>query len=228
MFLGTIGVCQIFIKDFAKLAKPLNKLLCKDVPFVWDQKQKESMKTLKSALENAVPLGNIDYESDGMVVLAVDTSWKTVGYYTYQETADTKKKKTYMKFRSITLNEREARFSQPKRELFGLKRALEANEYLLIGCRKLVVKTDAKSIHGMLNHPEMGPNATINQWIEKILMFHFESRHIAGKTFGPDGLLQREYQTRDEVYPVDKDAGKDNEPPKFVITEESVKPLDLE
>ena len=67
-----------------------------------------------------------------------------------------------MKFGSITLNEREAMFSQPKRELFGLKRALETNEYLLIGCRKLVVETDAKYIHGMLNHPEMGPNATIN------------------------------------------------------------------
>ena len=70
MFLGTIGICRIFIKDFAKLAEPLNKLLRKDVPFVWDQEQKESMKNLKSALENAVPLGNIDYESDDMVVLA--------------------------------------------------------------------------------------------------------------------------------------------------------------
>ena len=40
-----------------------------------------------------MPLGNIDYESDGMVVLAVDTSWKAVGYYIYQEAVDTKKKK---------------------------------------------------------------------------------------------------------------------------------------
>ena len=53
MFLGTIGVCRIFMKDFAKLAEPLNKLLCKDVPFVSDQEHKESMKNLKSALENA-------------------------------------------------------------------------------------------------------------------------------------------------------------------------------
>ena len=120
------------------------------------------MKNLKSALENAVPLGNIDYESDGMLVLAVNTSWKAVGYYIYQEAVDTKKKKTYVKFSSIILNEREVRFSQPKRELFRLKKALEANEYLLTGCRKLVIETDAKYIHGTLNHPEMGPNATIN------------------------------------------------------------------
>ena len=81
---------------------------------------------------------------------------------------------------------------QSKRELFEIKRALEANEYLLIRCRKLVVETDMKYIHGMLNHLEMRPNGTINRWIEKILMFHFELRHIAGKMFGPDGLLQQE------------------------------------
>jgi hypothetical protein len=123
----------------------------------------------------------IDYDSDGTVVLAVDTSYRAVGFYIYQESEDSLKKKVFIKFGSITLNEREARFSQPKRELFGLKRALEASEYLLIGCRKLVVETDAKYIHGMLNHPEMGPNATINRWIEKILMFHFELRHVVAK-----------------------------------------------
>ena len=228
MFLGTVGVCRIFIKDFARLAEPLNKLLRKNVPFEWGQEQVDSMKNLKAALENAVPLGNIDYESEGTVVLSVDTSWRAVGFYIYQETADTNKKKTYIKFGSITMNEREARFSQPKRELFGLKRALESNEYLLIGCRKLVIETDAKYIHGMLNHPEMGPNATINRWIEKILMYHFELRHVAGKTFGPDGLSRREFQPGDELYPTDKDAEEMNEPPKLIITEGSEMPLDLD
>ena len=114
MFLGTIGVCRIYIKDFAKLAKPLNRLLRKNTLFEWNEEQKNSMKILKNALENAVPLGNIDYESDGTVVLAVDTSWQAVGYYIYQEAADTKKIKTYIKFGSITMNEREVRFSQPK------------------------------------------------------------------------------------------------------------------
>ena len=121
------------------------------------------MQNLKDALEEAVPLGNIDYESDHAVVLAVDTSYKAVGYYIYQEGPSKKVKKVFVKFGSITLNDREAKFPQPKRELFGLSRALEVNEYLLIGCRKLVVETDASYIHGMLNHPEMGPNATINR-----------------------------------------------------------------
>ena len=36
-------------------------------------------------------------------------------------------------------------------------------------------------------------------------MFHFKLKHITGKTFGPDGLSQREYKIGDEIYPVDED-----------------------
>ena len=86
------------------------------------------MQDLKDALEDAVPLGNIDYECDNPVVLAVDTSFKAVGYCIYQEGQSSKIKKVFMKFGLITLNNREARFSQPKRELFGLKWALKVNE----------------------------------------------------------------------------------------------------
>ena len=147
----------------------------------------------------------------------MDTSYKAVGYYIYQEGESTKLKKTFVKFGSITMNDREAHFSQPKRELFGLKRALKACEYLLIGCRTLIVETDAKYIHGMLNHPEMGPNTTINRWIEQILMFHFEIRHVSGKTFGPDGLSCREKQPGDEEFPVDGDIGDVNKSPELKI-----------
>src|SRR5271163_1618467 len=130
MFLGTIGVCRVFIKDFAKLASPLNNLLRNKTVFEWTSEHDESMQNLKDALGRAVPLGNIDYESEGAVVLAVDTSYKAVGYYIYQEGTTPKMKKVFVKFGSITLHDREARFSQPKRELFGLKRALEVSKYL--------------------------------------------------------------------------------------------------
>ena len=222
-FIGVVGVCRAYIKDFAKLAEPLYHLMRKGVPFKWGPEQEKSMAELKKALINSVPLGNIDYESDGAVVLAVDTSYKAVGFYIYQESEDGKKKKTFVKFASVILNDREARFSQPKRELFGLKRALEVSEYLLIGCRKLIVETDAKYIHGMLNNPELGPNATINRWIEKILMFHFELRHVPGKTFGPDGLSRRDEQPGDEKYPPDEDGGEINDPP-ILTMEEGVEP----
>ncbi|SJL13043.1 uncharacterized protein ARMOST_16479 [Armillaria ostoyae] len=118
------------------------------------------------------------------------------------------------------MNERKARFSQPKRELYGLLRALKACQYWLIGIRNLVVETDAQYIKGMLSNPGMGPNATINRWIEDILMFHFTLRHVKGSTFPADGLSRRDAQPGDEVHPDLKDYElEDHGPLKFEVAE---------
>ena len=162
------------------------------------------MQDLKDALEDAVPLGNVDYGCDNLVVLVVDTSFKAVGYYIYQEGQSSKIKKVFVKFGLITLNNREARFSQPKRVLFGPKRALEVNEYFLIGCRKLIVETDAKYLSGMLNPQEMGPNVTINCWIEE------------------------EVQPGDKEYTLDEDSGETNPIPKIVLMEGIPPPLEFD
>ena len=91
-----------------------------------------------------------------------------------------------------------------------------------------MVETDAKYIHGMLNHPEMGPNATINRWIEKILMFHFELRHVAGKTFGPDGLSRRDRQEGDKMYPPDEDLDEIGAPLILTMEDGTEPPLEFE
>ncbi|EMD30693.1 hypothetical protein CERSUDRAFT_101083 [Gelatoporia subvermispora B] len=45
----------------------------------------------------------------------------------------------------------------------------------------------------MLNNPDLQPNATINRWIQGILLFTFELRHIpANKHRGPDALSRKE------------------------------------
>jgi hypothetical protein len=162
----------------------------------------------------------LDYKNQGNVVLAVDTSYIGVGFYIYQEDIHNPKKHYYAKFGSKALNEREARFSQPKRELFGLKEALRLNKRWLIGARKLIIETDAKYIKGMLQNPDMMPNATINRWIDEISLFHFVLRHKAGKTFGPDGLSRRPVQPGDaKTDPCDGEAEGEPEPLRIEIVD---------
>lgn len=60
------------------------------------------------------------------------------------------------------MNEREVRYSQPKLKLYGLFRALHAYHLYIIGIKQLVVEVNAKYIKGMLNNPDLQPNATIN------------------------------------------------------------------
>src|ERR1700753_1524639 len=208
-FLGTIGVMRMFIQGFSDLARPIQKLTCKGIIFEWGPRQELSMEALKEALKNAPCWRPLNYDWDTDIVLAVDTSWMAIGVIVYQMDLIDPKKKHYAKFASLPMNSREARFSQPKRELYGIKRALTAMQYWLLGCRRLVVETDALYIKGMLSNPGMGPNATINRWIEQILMFQFKLKHVKGSTFAPDGLSRREVQPGDEEWPINEEEFED-------------------
>jgi len=62
----------------------------------------------------------------------------------------------------------------------------------IIGSKQLVVKVDTQYIKGMLNKPDLHPNAVINRWIAAILMFDFKLVHVLGaKHRGLDGLSRR-------------------------------------
>ena len=195
-FLGTMGLVRIFVKDFAKIAKPLTRLTKRDVDFEWGEEEEEAMRRLKEALISSPALLPIDYESDRQVILAVDSSIIGVGYILLQ--LDEKKRRRPSRFGSITWNERESNYSQPKVELYGLFRALRAVRIHIIGVKQLVVEVDARYIKGMLNNPDIQPNATINRWIAGILLFDFKLVHVPGeKHSGADGLSRRRRAAED-------------------------------
>ena len=86
-----------------------------------------------------------------------------------------------------------------KLELYGLFQALNVTKLWLIGVKKLVVEMDAQYIKGMLNKPDLHPNAAMNRWIGVILMFDFELVHVPGtKHKGPDGLSRRRVTDSEE------------------------------
>ena len=103
------------------------------------------------------------------------------------------------------MNEREARYSQPKLELFGLYRALRHFRLYIVGVQNLIVEVDAKYIKEMLNRPDLQPNAVINRWIGGILTYTFKLVHIPAKNFkGTDGLSRRR-RADDDTDPEESD-----------------------
>ena len=232
-FLGTAVQLRQFIKDYARITRPLNRLTSKSVVFEMGNEQFEAVELLKEAVRNAPALKPIDVHNPNGLVLSVDTSWQAVGFILYQVDAENPKKKYFNWFGSIPLNEREARFSQPKRELFGLKLALQATFYQTYGCRPLIVETDASYIKGMLDNPSCGPNATINRWIEEIRKYKFELVHVKGEIHGPDGLsrpppggLETQRGAEEEDAEWDED---DGEPITFRMgDEETYPPLEFD
>ncbi len=63
-FLGTIGVVQCWIRDFAKIAKPLTLLTKKMAlsKFKWTEEAQEAMDLLKHLASTTVPVRTLDYE----------------------------------------------------------------------------------------------------------------------------------------------------------------------
>jgi hypothetical protein len=99
----------------------------------------------------------------------------------------------------ITWNEHEAQYSQVKIKLYRLFRTLKAAKVWLVGVKNLTIEVDAKYICGMINNPDIQPNAAINCWITRISLFDFKLKHIPGtKHAGPDGLSRRPQAPEDE------------------------------
>jgi hypothetical protein len=182
----------IWIKSYSAITRPLVNLTRKGATFVWEEAHADTMQHLKDAIINSSALVSIDYTTDRPVILAVDSSYRSVGWILSQECADSKRCPSC--FGSISWNERESNYSQPKIELYSLFCALCTLRLHLIGVRNLVVEMDAIFIRGMLSNPDIQPNTVINRWIAAILLFDFKLVHVpADKHQGPDRLSRREH-----------------------------------
>ena len=208
-FLGTVGVVRKWIKDFAKIAKPLTTLTQKAITpeFEWNDGAQNAMDILKEKARTAPPLIAIDYilasqilrpqfrNSDlGLVTLAVDSSVIGAGWIVSQIV---EKGELPVVFGSVTFKEHESRYSQPKLELYGLFRAVKAERHRLYGIH-FRIKVDARSLIEMVNKPDLLPNAPGNRWLAFINLFDFEIVHVpAERHKGPDGLSRRRHAEDD-------------------------------
>ncbi len=159
-FLGLCRTVRIWIKNYSALARLLTELICKEEEFIWDEHRQEAFEMLKQVITSAPALRAINYESENPVILSVDSSLIAVGFFLAQQDDDGKRRPA--QYGSLPMNEHEARYSQPKLELYGLFRALRHYRLYLIGVKNFHVEVDAKYIKGMLNEPDLQPNATIN------------------------------------------------------------------
>jgi len=203
-FLGLCGTVRIWIANYSLLARPLVNLYHKDTPFIWDTPQQDAFNALKIAIASAPSLHPIDYSSDLPVVLSVDTSYIAIGFILSQYNESGHKCPAH--YGSLPINKCESRYSQPKLELYGLFRALHHYCLFLYGVKTLHVEVNAKYIKGMLNDPDLQPNATINCWIEGILLFDFKLIHIPATRHQGPNALSRHQPTEEEIEEGEKDA----------------------
>jgi hypothetical protein len=55
-FFGEMNFVRKFTLDFAEMIKPLQKMICKDVEFKWDDERKRAFNDIKTAISQALVL----------------------------------------------------------------------------------------------------------------------------------------------------------------------------
>ena len=127
-FLGLCGTMRIWIKDYSLIARPLTELVRKEMEFIWDDRRQQAFDKLKQGITSA-PTLSIDYQSDKPVYISIDSSNIAVGFILSQE--DEKGKRHPARIGSLPINEREAKYSQPKLELYGVIEPSDTGDYTL-------------------------------------------------------------------------------------------------
>ncbi|ETW76901.1 hypothetical protein HETIRDRAFT_243027, partial [Heterobasidion irregulare TC 32-1] len=178
-----------WIPNYSQIARPLTELVRKNTDFIWDDRREKAFNMLKQLVSSAPALRPIDYESLNPIILSVDSSYVAVGFILSQ--LDDQGRRRPARYGSLPMSEVESRYSQPKLELFGLYRALRHYRLYIIGVKNLYVEVDAKYIKGMLNSPDLQPNAAINRWIQGILLFDFTLVHVPAERFKAEDALSR-------------------------------------
>jgi len=186
-FLGGCIFYRIWIPHFAHISNPLYGLLRKNIRFVWKGEHSKAMHLLKKALMSPPVLRPLKYDGIHPIVLTIDSSPYGAGWALGQDDDDGHR--TAARFGAKIFNERQQRYPQVKRELWGARVALRQEKDYLIGAH-MVLETDCLPLLGMITNCDT-PDIAMLRWIAFIRMFNPELKHIAGKDNPVADMLSR-------------------------------------
>jgi len=166
-FHGLVGYYRCFIMDFSKIAKPMTKLLQKDVKFVWSQECVVAFTALRHLLTTTPVLAqpNIEKPFD----FFCDASSTVLGCVLMHEGR-------VIAYASRQLRKHEVNYPTHDLELAAVVHALKLWRHYLLGnlCH---IYTDHKSLKYILTQPEL--NMRQQRWLELIKDYNLEVNVVA-------------------------------------------------
>ena len=138
-FLGFCNFYRPFIPSFSKIAKPLNELTRKDVPFMWEDKHETVFNTLRDLVTSEPVLRQP--QLDKPFEVEVDASGFALGGVLLQRQEDGRKHP--IGYYSATLNEAQRNYDIYKLELLAIAECLKHwRPYLAGSPHEIIVHTD--------------------------------------------------------------------------------------
>ena len=185
-FLGLANYYRRFVKDFAKLARPLNNLTRKEEKWRWGNKQQEAFEQLKQVFMSRPLLVAPDIDKEFRV--EADTSNFATGGVLSIKCKDNKWR--LVAYISKSLNETERNYEIHDKEMLAVIRCLEAWRHFLEGSQsKFEVWTDYKNLEYFMSNQKL--NHRQARWALYLSRFDFMLKHITGSKIGKANGLSR-------------------------------------
>ena len=171
-FLGLVGYYRKFIKNFAKIAKPLTMLTRMDVKFEWKETHHCAFMKLKDAIIQAPILRYPDTTKPYVMYMdASDDACRAQLSQMHNET------KFLVAFLLHTFTDTQRRWSTPEQEAYGIYFAIKKWNYYLQRA-DIILRNDHKPLSRFLNRKN--ENMKINRWGLELASFNITFEWISG------------------------------------------------
>ncbi len=208
-FLGLCNYYRRFVKNFAKIAKPLHNLTRKNTKFNWNNNCEESFQELKKRLTTSPILMHPDTSKP--FIVECDASNYAIGAILSQK--DDEEKLHPVAYYSRSLHDAELNYTITDKELLAIKDAFATWRHLLLGAKhKVTVYTDHRNLIYTLGG-KIG-NQRQHRWHLFFQEYNFELIYRQGKLNGkPDSLSRRP----------DYAKGKNEEEQEYILDSKNIK-----
>lgn len=189
-FVATGSYYRRFIRDFAKIARPLIDLTKPKQPFVWSGECQNAFDQIKHVLTSPQIMGYPQNDA-GIFLLDVDASGVGIGGVLAQEQQT---RERVIAYASRTLSKAERNYCVTEKELLAVVYFSQYFRQYLLG-RKFCVRTDHQALVWLFSLKE--PSGKIARWVEILAQFDMEIEYRAGKKQAHCDALSRCLNPRD-------------------------------
>lgn len=182
-FLGLIGYYRRFIKDFAKISKPMTLLLKKDIAFSWNSSAQAAFETLRDTICSEPLLQYPDFGKP--FVVTTDASNYALGAVLSQGTIG---KDLPISYASRTLHTAEVNYSTTEKELLAIIFAVAHFRPYLYG-HKFTLVTDHRPLVWL--HNTKDPTSKLMRWKIKLNEYDYDITYKPGRINSNADALSR-------------------------------------
>ena len=183
-FLGLANYYRRFIKDFGTTAKPLQRLLEKNIAFEWTQQCQAAFDHLRKCLMTTPILAFPDHSRH--FVLETDASDTGIGAILSQVQNDGGE--VVIAYASRSLSRQEQRYCVTRRELLAVVEFIHHFRHYLLGVH-FTLRTDHGSLVCIQNFKE--PERQLARWLERLQEYTFTVVHRPGNQHKNADALSR-------------------------------------